>query len=130
MQAVKSKDTSPELRVRRLVHACGYRYRLHRKDLPGCPDLVFSRQKTVIFIHGCFWHGHSCRRGARIPKTNTEYWIQKVARNRARGTKAQEQLEAFGWRVLTLWECELKDEAVVVERVRTFLDSPATARES
>lgn len=122
MQAVKSKDTSPEMRVRRLLHAHGYRYRLHKKELPGSPDLVFSSRRKVVFIHGCFWHGHDCARGARVPKTNTAYWVGKVARNRARDVRARGRLEEFGWKVLTLWECELKDEAAALNRLTRFLD--------
>lgn len=121
MQAVKSKNTSPELLVRRLLHARGYRYRLHRSDLPGCPDLVFPSRKKVLFIHGCFWHGHGCARGSRVPKTNTDYWTAKVARNRKRHVKVQRHLKANGWKVLTLWECELRDEAALLKRLTRFL---------
>jgi DNA mismatch endonuclease, patch repair protein len=124
MQAVKSKDTSPELCVRRLLHAQGYRYRLYRTDLPGCPDLVFSGRRRIIFIHGCFWHGHGCARGARVPKTNTEYWTTKVARNRSRDIGAREQLLRSGWRTLVLWECELKDRTAVLKTLRAFLGRP------
>jgi DNA mismatch endonuclease (patch repair protein) len=126
MRAVKSKNTSPELYVRRLLHAQGYRYRLHRKDLPGCPDLVFNRRKRVIFVHGCFWHGHGCARGSRVPKSNTEYWRTKVARNRSRDVLAQQQLEASGWKVMAVWECELREEATLLERLsQFFVGSPS-----
>src|ERR1035438_4358669 len=108
MQAVKSQDTGPEMTVRRIVHRLGFRYRLHRRDLPGCPDLVFVPRRKVIFIHGCFWHGHGCARGARVPKTNTPYWTEKIGRNQIRDAKAIELLKASGWDVLVLWECELK----------------------
>jgi DNA mismatch endonuclease, patch repair protein len=121
MRAVKSKNTSPELLVRRLVSAQGYRYRLHCNNLPGCPDLVFSGRRKVVFIHGCWWHGHNCVRGARIPKTNVDYWIKKVCRNRARDIASQKQLLADGWRVITVWECELRDEASVLKRLAHFL---------
>lgn len=121
MQAVKSKDTSPEMRVRRLLHARGYRYRLHGKELPGRPDLVFPGRRKVIFVHGCFWHGHDCARGARVPKSNTAYWVGKVGRNRARDVRTRGQLKAAGWKVLTLWECELKDEASALRRLTRFL---------
>src|SRR5215467_11698981 len=84
MRAVKSRDTKPELIIRSLAHRMGYRFRLYRKDLPGCPDLVFPRLRKVVFVHGCFWHGHDCGRGARIPKANAEYWRSKIARNSAR----------------------------------------------
>ncbi|MGN6423010.1 MAG: very short patch repair endonuclease [Asticcacaulis sp.] len=123
MRAVKSKDTTPELRVRRLLHGMGYRYRLHRRDLPGHPDLVFAGPRKVIFIHGCFWHGHDCRRGARVPKTNAHYWTAKIGRNRDRDARALNALAEQGWRVLVLWECELKDEAILRASLRAFLDA-------
>jgi DNA mismatch endonuclease, patch repair protein len=121
MQAVKSKNTGPELLVRRLLHANGYRYRLHSNTLPGCPDLVFPGRKRVVFIHGCWWHGHDCPRGSRVPKTNTDYWTKKVVRNRARDSASLRQLQSGGWRVLALWECELSDEASVLKRLVRFL---------
>ncbi len=121
MQAVKSKDTGPELFVRRLLHARGYRYRLHKRDLPGCPDLVFPSRRKVIFIHGCFWHGHHCQRGARVPKSNTDYWTAKVARNRARDQTTRKRLKAEGWTALVLWECELRDRESLARRAERFL---------
>lgn len=121
MQAVKSKNTAPELLVRRLLHVQGYRYRLHRSDLPGCPDLVFSARRKVIFVNGCFWHGHGCARGARIPKSNREYWTAKIGRNRARDAAAKQALEESGWTVLALWECELRDGRLLLKRLRRFL---------
>jgi DNA mismatch endonuclease (patch repair protein) len=121
MQAVKSKDTAVELRVRRTLHAEGYRYRLHRRDLPGCPDLVFSSRKKVIFVHGCFWHGHQCARGKRVPKTNTAYWTAKISRNRARDADARKKLKDLGWKVSVVWECELNHENRVFRRLDRFL---------
>ena len=121
MQAVKSKYTGPELRVRRLIHAQGYRYRLHRKDLPGSPDLVFSGRRKVIFVHGCFWHGHNCPRGSRVPVQNCDYWVRKVARNRERDGAAVAALRELGWKSLVLWECELHDERKLTARIRRFL---------
>jgi DNA mismatch endonuclease (patch repair protein) len=121
MRAVKSKNTRPEMTVRRLVHGMGFRFRLHRKDLPGKPDIVFPSRRSVIFVHGCFWHGHNCRRGARIPKTNMEYWVPKLERNRARDKAHREMLEAEGWRVLVVWECETKDTATLSARLQEFL---------
>ena len=121
MRAVKGKDTKPELIVRRLTHALGYRYRLHRKDLPGSPDLVFAGRQKVIFVHGCFWHGHDCARGSRQPKTNAEYWRAKIARNAARDAANLKALEAHGWRALVLWECDLKDRDALAVRLRDFL---------
>ena len=108
MQAVKSRDTTPEMIVRRMLHAAGYRYRLHVISLPGCPDIVFPARRKVLFINGCFWHGHTCLRGSRVPKANWQYWKKKIARNRERDSHSLEALEALGWRVLTLWECEIK----------------------
>lgn len=122
MQAVKSKDTTPELIVRRLLHASGYRYRLHNDALPGCPDLVFPSKRKIIFVHGCFWHGHNCQRGSRIPKTNTEYWTGKVAKNRSRDLIARQELRIRGWKILYIWECELKNRAAVAKRLSRFLD--------
>lgn len=121
MRAVKGKNTKPELIVRRLTHALGYRYRLHRKDLPGSPDLVFVSRKKVIFVHGCFWHGHDCKRGSRQPKTNAGYWRDKIARNVARDASNQQALDAQGWQALVLWECDLKDREALAERLRDFL---------
>jgi len=121
MAQVKSRNTSPELKVRRTAHALGYRFRLHRKDLPGSPDLVFPGRGAVIFVHGCFWHGHDCPRGSRLPRQNAPYWAAKIARNRARDAAAAAALEAGGWRVMTLWECELKDNHALKMRLRAFL---------
>jgi DNA mismatch endonuclease, patch repair protein len=122
MQAVRSKNTRPELLVRRLLHRNGYRYRLHCKELPGCPDLVFPGRKKVLFIHGCWWHGHDCERGSRIPKTNVIYWTKKVTRNRNRDGDSRKQLEAEGWKVLAIWECELNDASTAMMRLAQFLD--------
>ena len=122
MQAVKSENTAVEMRVRRLLYAAGYRYRLYRRDLPGCPDLVFSGRRKVIFIHGCFWHGHQCTRGKRIPKTNTDYWTAKISRNRTRDTTTRERLKELGWKVSMVWECELaKDTGAAIRRLSRFL---------
>jgi DNA mismatch endonuclease (patch repair protein) len=121
MRAVKGADTTPELVVRRLVHAMGYRYRLHRADLPGKPDLVFPRLRKVIFVHGCFWHGHDCARGARMPKANADYWRAKIGRNRIRDAAHLSALEADHWRVAVIWECELKELKPVRKRLIAFL---------
>jgi DNA mismatch endonuclease (patch repair protein) len=107
MRAVKSRDTSPELAVRKLLTEMGYRYRLHSKKLPGVPDIVFPSRKTAIFVHGCFWHGHSCKRGARTPKTNIAYWRAKIARNVARDRRRASELRRLGWRAKIVWECEV-----------------------
>ena len=123
MQAVRSKDTKPEMVVRRLVHSLGYRFRLHRKDLPGVPDLVFPSRRKIIFVHGCFWHGHPCRGEPRLPKTNRDYWVPKIAGNAERDRVHRRKLERLGWEVLTVWECELKERAPLQNRLMTFLDS-------
>ena len=122
MRAVKSRDTAPEMTVRRLVYSMGYRYRLHRKDLPGKPDLAFKRRRKVIFIHGCFWHGHDCKRGARVPKNNREYWETKITRNRERDRQHDEDLKREGWRVFVVWECQIREPEAVAERIKSFLD--------
>jgi DNA mismatch endonuclease (patch repair protein) len=110
MRRVKGKDTSPELQVRKALTALGARYRLHRKDLPGSPDIVLPGRRLALFVHGCFWHGHDCARGARVPKANRDYWLAKVGRNRARDAASAQALTALGWRVETIWECELKQD--------------------
>lgn len=125
MARVKSKNTSPERTVRRVLTALGARYRLHRKDLPGNPDIVMPGRRLALFVHGCFWHGHDCARGARVPKANRDYWLAKVSRNRARDAKAMEALRADGWRVETVWECELKDEAGLTDRLAAVLERSA-----
>ena len=125
MRAVKGRDTKPEMIVRRLVHSMGYRYRLHRADLPGKPDLVFPSRKKVIFVHGCFWHGHACKRGARVPQSNRDYWVEKIHRNRERDEKSLKDLEESGWCVLIVWECALKDREVLEANLKAFLCSHA-----
>lgn len=122
MRKVKSKHTAPELKLRKLLTSLGYRYRLHRADLPGKPDLVFPGRRKLIFVHGCFWHGHDCPRGARAPKNNADYWQAKIARNRARDAAHQAKLTETGWRVLTVWECEMKDDAALRKRLKDFLE--------
>jgi DNA mismatch endonuclease (patch repair protein) len=109
MRAVKSEHTAPERALRKLLHALAPGYRLHRADLPGKPDVVYGPRRLAIFMHGCFWHGHDCKRGARAPKANGEYWRAKIARNRARDEKNVAALASLGWRTLTVFECELKD---------------------
>ena len=123
MAQVKSENTSPELAVRKLLHRLGYRFRLHRKDLPGKPDIVLPKYKTVIFVHGCFWHGHpGCKRAAR-PTSNTDFWNKKLDRNIERDRKAREELEKTGWRVITIWECEIKNAEKVEERLKFLSDA-------
>ena len=126
MRAVKSRDTGPEKIVRRIVTGLGCRYRLHRADLPGKPDLTISAMRSVIFVHGCFWHGHRCRRGARIPKTNTAYWSQKIAHNRSRDAAARRRLKKLGWRVLVIWECRLKSDGNAQVLIARFLKTESS----
>jgi DNA mismatch endonuclease, patch repair protein len=120
MSRVKSRDTTPERVVRSMLHAMGYRYRLHRKDLPGKPDIVFGPRRKIVFIHGCFWHGHRCQKG-RLPKTNRTFWRMKVEANRARDLRSTRRLRIAGWKVLTVWQCQLKDLLAVRERIVDFL---------
>lgn len=108
MVANKSKDTKPEILVRKLLHALGYRFRLCRKDLPGKPDIVLPKYRTVIFVHGCFWHQHAGCKAASRPSTNVEFWEKKFARNRERDARVEAELAALGWRVIVIWECEVK----------------------
>ncbi len=121
MGQVRSQHTKPELLVRSLVHRLGYRFRLHRKDLPGAPDLVFPGCRKIIFVHGCFWHGHPCRRGARPPKANADYWREKIARNHSRDQRHRRELRQLGWSVLVLWECQLRDRQRIARRLSRFL---------
>jgi DNA mismatch endonuclease, patch repair protein len=121
MRRVKGRGTAPELEVRRLIWSLGGRYRLNRADLPGKPDIVLAGRRLAIFVHGCFWHGHDCARGARIPKANRDYWVAKIAGNRVRDIATRRALEATGWRVETVWECELKDREALARRAGAWL---------
>lgn len=121
MRAVRSENTKPELTVRKIAHSLGYRFRLHVRDLPGTPDIVFPRFRKVVLVHGCFWHGHKCVRGARIPKTNANYWKSKISQNIARDASHLKALQTLGWGVLVFWECEVKDHAFIATRLKQFL---------
>lgn len=121
MAGIKGKNTKPELVVRKLVHGMGFRYRLHRKDLPGSPDLVFPRLRKVIFVHGCFWHRHPGCRFAYTPKSNAKFWMDKLEGNTQRDAHAVMALDAMGWQVLIVWECEVSDLAGLARNVRLFL---------
>jgi len=124
MSNIRAKGMKPEMAVRRIAHAMGYRYRLHRKDLPGKPDLVFPGRRKVIFVHGCFWHQHSdaaCRI-TRRPKSNRDYWLPKLESNVARDAKHQAELAELGWKVLVIWECDVVAENGIADRVRDFLE--------
>jgi DNA mismatch endonuclease (patch repair protein) len=125
MRAVKGRDTGIELQVRSLLHRQGFRFRLHRADLPGKPDIILPGRKAVVFVHGCFWHGHTCRRGARVPKTNRDYWVAKISRNRVRDRKHRTGLKRAGWNVFTVWECEIGQEKRLASRLLRSL-SPLT----
>jgi DNA mismatch endonuclease (patch repair protein) len=122
MRAVKGRDTTPELAVRRILRSISPGYRLHRSDVAGKPDIVYVGRRLAIFVHGCFWHGHECARGARMPKANAAYWSGKIERNRARDRRVRGELEQAGWRSLVVWECELKDEPKLERKLRISLD--------
>ncbi len=122
MAQVKSKGMKPEMKVRRLAHGLGYRYRLHRKDLPGKPDMVFVGRRKVVFVNGCFWHKHEDCPKVRIPKANRDYWVGKLERNRMRDERNLALLAQDGWGVMTVWECELRDMAAVADGLVAFLD--------
>lgn len=126
MARVRGKDTGPEMRVRRVLHALGYRFRIHVPDLPGKPDLVFTRRRKVVFVHGCFWHRHpGCRRAA-MPASRTEFWERKFRLNRARDETALRELAGRGWETLTVWECQTEDPANLTRRLVAFLGNPRT----
>ena len=122
MAKVKSKGMKPELRVRKLLHRLGFRYRLHRSDLPGRPDLVFPARRKVIFVNGCFWHRHDDCPKARVPATNRDYWLAKLERNYNRDRRNIALLQEQGWSVMTVWECQLRDIPAAAERLASFLD--------
>jgi DNA mismatch endonuclease, patch repair protein len=121
MSLIRNRDTKPELLVRRLLHRSGYRYRLHRTDLPGKPDLVFAGLKKVIFVHGCFWHRHPKCGLARLPKSRLSFWLPKLTENRRRDLKNSRRLRKLGWAVKIVWECEIRDQSALVRKLHTFL---------
>jgi DNA mismatch endonuclease, patch repair protein len=123
MRRVRAKDTGPEMLVRRLVHAMGYRYRLHDRSLPGTPDLVFRRLRKVIFVHGCFWHRHARCALARLPKSRTGFWVPKLEANRQRDRRNATRLRRAGWEVFVVWECRLSDLSRLRKRIGDFLDA-------
>lgn len=127
MRSVRTTNTGPEVTVRRALHRLGYRYRLHRRDLPGSPDIVFPGRRKAIFVHGCFWHGHSCRWG-RLPKSRLDYWRPKIAANRERDTRNIRELLDSDWTPLVVWQCELRDEPAAIERIVAFLDGKQRGR--
>ncbi len=121
MSRIRSRDTKPEMIVRRIAHGLGFRFRLHRRDLPGSPDLVFPRYKSVIMVHGCFWHRHPGCKYATSPKTRVSFWENKFKGNVVRDRRNETALHDLGWRVLVIWECETKDKETVAERIEGFL---------
>jgi DNA mismatch endonuclease (patch repair protein) len=121
MSAIRGRDTKPEMRVRSVLHSLGYRYRLHRKDLPGKPDIVLPKHHTVIFVHGCFWHCHECRWGTVIPKTHSAFWAEKRRGTTERDARTMSALEAAGWRVLVIWECQSRAENELRELLTSYL---------
>ena len=121
MRAVRSKNTKPELFLRKRLHAIAPGYRLNRRDIPGSPDIAYVGRKIAIFMNGCFWHGHDCKRGLRVPKDNRDYWVAKIARNRARDEDTLARLAGEGWKTLVVWECDLKDEAALEARLRALM---------
>lgn len=123
MAGIRGQDTAPELAVRRVAHRMGLRFRLHRKDLPGRPDLVFPKHHLAVFVHGCFWHHHQGCRFSHIPKSRTEYWTQKFARNMHRDMRNEDALKALGWRVLVIWECEVKDKGAIARKLKSVVSS-------
>jgi DNA mismatch endonuclease (patch repair protein) len=127
MRAIRSKDTLPEMAVRSLVHRLGYRFRLHRPDLPGKPDLAFPARRKVIFVHGCFWHSHDCKSGL-IPRSNQDFWLTKLRRNKVRDSENLEALATLGWKALVIWQCELKDSRSLRLKVKRFLGRRGSPR--
>jgi DNA mismatch endonuclease, patch repair protein len=125
MQGIRSKDTQPELVVRRVLHRLGFRYRLHRRGLPGTPDIVFANKQKAIFVHGCFWHRHPDCRSASTPKTRASFWVEKFAKNVERDIRKGAELEAIGWSVLIVWSCEIKDTIMLERRLVEFLADDA-----
>lgn len=124
MAAIRCRDTRPEMIVRSISHRLGYRFRLHRRDLPGTPDLVFPRLRKIILVHGCYWHMHRCHWGQVTPKTNAVFWQEKRAGNVARDRRTRTHLRRLGWKVLVIWECEARDEARTWQRIEKFLCQP------
>lgn len=123
MAKIRSTDTKPELWLRRALHAAGYRYRVHVRDLPGRPDIVFSRRRKVIFVNGCFWHGHTCDVGSRLPKSNTAFWEEKRRRNQARDGQQRAKLVEMNWEYLDVWECQTGDGGTAFTAARQFLEN-------
>jgi DNA mismatch endonuclease (patch repair protein) len=125
MSSIRDKDTKPEVRVRRALHRLGFRFRLHRKDLPGSPDIVLSKWKAVVLVHGCFWHGcKKCDRGTRIPKTNTDFWLTKISENKRRDARVRRSLRVAGWRVIVIWACQTENATKLAGRLAAAFSPP------
>lgn len=120
MSRIRSRDTKPEIAVRSILHRLGYRFRLHRKDLPGSPDIVLPGRDTVVFVHGCFWHGHSCKYD-KMPKSRMDYWAEKIVTNRGRDARQRRHLRALGWRVVVVWECEIKNPTRLISKLERLI---------
>ena len=123
MSRIRAKDTKPEIAVRKIIHKLGFRYSLHKKNLPGCPDIVLSRHQKIIFVNGCWWHRHDCRLGRRTPKSRSEYWLPKLRKNKERQKINLQKLRRDGWKVLTVWECQTKNLSKLTHKLETFLNS-------
>lgn len=126
MKSVGQKNTQPEWNVRRLLHRLGYRFRLHRKDLPGTPDIVLSGRRKAIFVHGCYWHGHGCSKG-KLPKSNRDYWVPKIQKNQERDARKERELRDAGWDVAIVWQCQTKDAEALENMLKKFLELRSTS---
>lgn len=124
MSRIRGKDTKPEMMVRRVLHALGYRYRVHVRSLPGVPDVVFARHKKVIFVHGCYWHRHNCRFGQVMPATRKRFWLKKLTKNQVRDQRTRRELRKDGWQVFVVWECQTRRMEWLVRRIVAFLEEP------
>lgn len=129
MSRVRSKNTSPERVVRSMLHALGYRFRLHYRQLPGTPDIVLPRHNKIVLVHGCFWHGHYCRRGGE-PKSNLEYWRPKIERNRTRDRRIRRALRRSGWQLLVVWECETRKQEELAQKIQQFMKGVTSERKA
>jgi DNA mismatch endonuclease (patch repair protein) len=127
MSRIRDKNTKPEIVVRQLVRQMGIGYRLHVKDLPGKPDLVFRKHKKIIFVHGCFWHMHACKYGRVVPKTNTEFWQKKRLSNKLRDIKNRQELNRLGWKSIVIWECQTRNPECLLKKLKTFLNISSNA---
>jgi DNA mismatch endonuclease (patch repair protein) len=121
MSRIRKTDSAPELLARQILHKLGYRFRLYRKNLPGCPDIVLPKHKKIIFVHGCWWHRHNCHLGQRTPKSRTKYWLPKLAANKKRDKENRRKLLKLGWKILVVWECQIKKPEKLINKISKFL---------